>query len=80
MKKKNATVLDKEDNKPRIGYMCGVDFIFELENAEDGNHIYPSVKSLKKYHRCVEEDGIVKVEIKPLKWLQEPTVFKRVKK
>lgn len=45
----------------RYGYMCKIDFDWEVGHATGGNTIYPSVKDLKKNHDfgC----GIVKVKI-----------------
>ena len=46
------------------GYMCKTDWDYELGNAEDGNHVYPSIEALKKHHTCWEECGIVEVEVR----------------
>jgi len=49
--------------RPRYGYMCQVDFDYELENAKGGCPVYASVSDLKKERGCVRECGIVKVKI-----------------
>ena len=46
----------------KIGYMCQIDFEYELGNARDGNKVYPSVKNLLENHNS--NCGIVEVEIK----------------
>jgi hypothetical protein len=55
-----------------IGYMCGVDYEFELGEASDGNKVYPDVASLKAHRKCVDEDGIVQVEVRFKGWAQTP--------
>lgn len=54
-------MTDQKDS--RIGYMCKVDFMWELGEAMGGNEIYASIEDLKENRPCVEECGIVKVEI-----------------
>lgn len=48
-------------NEIKYGYMCTIDWNWELGEAKGGNTIYPSVKDLKEVHdfNC----GIVKVKI-----------------
>jgi len=48
--------------KSIIGYMCYIDYVYELGNASDGNKVYPSEEALKKEHECWEECGIVEVD------------------
>jgi len=43
------------------GWMCAVDFVYELGEAADGNKIYPSEEDLRKYHDCVDHCGIEEV-------------------
>jgi hypothetical protein len=50
-------------NEPRYGYMCKVDFDWELGEALGGTAIYPSVEDLKAERKCVSSCGIVKVKI-----------------
>ncbi len=47
----------------KIGFMCKVDYDLELENSPDGNEVYPTVLSLKRNRKCVNECGYVKVKI-----------------
>ncbi len=53
-----------------IGYMCKADFDEELTNAE--TYIYPSLDELKAKRACVAECGIVEVEVKLLRVVQQP--------
>ena len=46
-----------------LGYMCRTDFDWELGMAADGNKIFPSVKALKHYRKCVKGCGIVRVRV-----------------
>ena len=54
-----------------IGYMDKIDFECEIGLAQGGNTIYPTIKDLKKNKKCVEECGIVKVEVKLVKVIEE---------
>lgn len=47
----------------KYGYMCKVDFDFELGEVSSGNLIFPSVEDLKKNMKCVSSCGIVKVKV-----------------
>jgi len=53
----------KLSRKYKIGYMCATDWHHEVECAEDGVHIYPSIRSLKHYRKCTKECGIVRVKM-----------------
>lgn len=48
----------------KIGYMCKVDFEHELGEALGGNRIFSSIEDLKKNRKCVDECGIVRVEVR----------------
>lgn len=48
----------------RRGFMCKIDFDYELEGAKDGNRVYPSVDALRKGHPCVDDCGIVEIEVR----------------
>lgn len=45
------------------GYMCAIDWDWELGEAMGGTKIYSSVEDLKECHKCWEECGIVKVKV-----------------
>lgn len=55
----------------RLGYMCKIDFECELSNASGGNRVFPSVADLKNYHTCVDSCGIVEVEVRMTRVIQE---------
>lgn len=55
--------LKKQATRTVTGYMCMIDWDYELGNAPDGNKIYPSIEALKKEHSCWEECGIVEVTV-----------------
>ena len=52
------------------GYMCGVDFAYELGEAVSGNTVYPSVGDLKKHHSSWEECGIDEVRVSFVKEIE----------
>ncbi len=69
-------------DKTVTGYMCMVDWDWELGNASGGNKVYPSIEDLKRCHTCWEECGIVEVEVrmtkvivdeKPIEWNKNET-------
>lgn len=49
--------------EPRFGYMCKVDFDWELGEALGGSTIYPNLKDFKEHVKCHDHCGIVKVRI-----------------
>lgn len=57
------------------GFIDGTDFQHHLEADANGVKVYPSVTTLRKGigHDPVE-CGIAEVEIKFVRWVQEPTV------
>lgn len=54
-----------------IGYMCKVDFDYEVGNAMGGNVIYPSETDLRRNRKCVEGCGIVEVMVSQIRVVQE---------
>lgn len=63
------------------GYMCKVDWDYELGEALGGNKVFPSQADLIENKKCTDECGIVEVEIR-LKQVIQPSDFsiKRNKK
>lgn len=49
-------------HKTVTGYMCMTDFAFELGKAVV--EIYPTEKSLLEHKKCVDECGMVMVEVR----------------
>lgn len=45
------------------GYMCRVDWEYELGLASGGNRVYPSLEDIKAHSKCASECGIVKVRV-----------------
>lgn len=46
-----------------IGYMCTIDYEYELGRASGGNTIYPTLEDLKKHHSMWNECGVVEVKV-----------------
>jgi len=46
------------------GYMCKVDWDHELGSALGGNRIYPSAKNCIEDRGCINECGMVEVEVR----------------
>lgn len=67
-----TTSMWAEDNADYvIGYMCLTDFECELGGAIGGNTVYPSAEDLRKRRGCVAECGIVEVEVRARRIVQE---------
>lgn len=49
------------------GYMCLVDWEYEIGHAADGNKVYPSLKALQEHHNCWAECGVVEVEVRSIR-------------
>lgn len=60
---------------PKYGYICKIDWDYELGEALGGCTIYPSVKDLKANHdfNC----GIVKVRIELEEVIEERNLFSK---
>jgi len=50
-------------DKIEYGYMCKIDYDWELGCALGGSKIYPNKEDLIKHHNCAETCGIVKVKV-----------------
>ncbi len=53
------------------GFMCTIDWDYELGEALGGNRIYPSVRDLKDNHATSTECGIVEVEVRIVKTVKK---------
>lgn len=51
--------------------MCKVDFDHEIGEALGGNKVFPSVEDLIMNSPCVDQCGIVEVEVKLLRVVKE---------
>ena len=58
--------MTKQRRDGRIGYACKTDF-----DWENSCEVYDSVEVLKRKRPCVEECGIVKVEMKLLEIVED---------
>jgi hypothetical protein len=71
----NIVVYKDEEHdvgyKPRTGYMCTTDFAHEL--GECTTSVYSSVDSIKEDRKCVEQCGIIRVEVQYASTSQEPS-------
>ena len=47
----------------RFGYICKIDWDWELGEALGGSKIYPNIDDLKENHLCWKDCGIVKVKV-----------------
>lgn len=57
----------------QIGYICGIDFQHEFDHPTNIG-LYSTAEELKLNRTCWKQCGIVKVEIKVVKWV-EPQDF-----
>ena len=57
-------------NESAYVFMCKTDFDYELGLAEGGVQVYFSIEDLKRCRPCVEDCGIVKVEVRLLEVIQ----------
>ena len=58
------TSMNREDDGSVIGFMCMIDWEFELGAACGGNRIYPSLDDLKQNHPCWKACGVAEVEVR----------------
>lgn len=56
--------------KKITAYLCGTDYYHEI--GECTTHTFASVKALKQNNKCWRECGIVKVEVRLVKWMTKP--------
>jgi hypothetical protein len=53
-----------EEGGAERGYMCLIDWEWELGAASGGNRVYPSVEDLLRCHTCADACGVVEVEVR----------------
>lgn len=58
------------NTRERYGYMCYVDYLHEVGEGPT-SPVYSSIKAIKEAMKCVEQCGIVEVEIKKRKVVQD---------
>lgn len=58
-----VNAVNAEEDGKVIGYMCLIDFEWEIGAASGGSKVYPSVEDLKADHTCWAGCGIVEVRV-----------------
>ena len=71
---KQMTIKSFNENEDGviIGYMDLTDFECELGTALGGNTVYPSIEDVYNNKKCAIECGVVEVEVKLRRIVQEP--------
>lgn len=64
---------ENDGDKHVTAYMCLVDFECEVGLASGGNVVYPSIDECREGRKCVGGCGIVEVEIRATRVVQEPS-------
>ncbi len=59
------------------GYMCAVDWQYEIGAASGGNIVHPSIEDLKEKRRCWRRCGIVEVEVKFSRWVEAQNIMEQ---
>jgi hypothetical protein len=54
------------------GYMCLTAFEHDFEGDCGGTKVYPSLEALQENHKCLAQCGIVEVEVKAVRIVQDP--------
>lgn len=55
------------------GFMCKIDWDYELGAASDGNKVFPSADALRRAHSSVDACGIVEVAVTLVRVVSEGT-------
>jgi len=73
LKQAGLIIPDDQDSRPVVTdlFMCKVDFECELGMAAGGNVVYGSVEELRERRKCVDACGIVEVECREVRVVQE---------
>jgi hypothetical protein len=53
-----------------ITYMCGINWQHDLLSGSRGVDVFPSEAAIRKNKGCIEECGIVEVEMRIRRWVQ----------
>jgi len=70
-KRNKPSAIWADEDGGVTGYMCLTDFECELGGATGGNIVHPSVEDLRKRRGCVDRCGIVEVEVRARRVVQE---------
>jgi hypothetical protein len=60
-----------EEERVASVFMDGVDWQHEIEHAAGGNRVYASAEDLKKNSKCWPQCGIVEVEVRLVRWVED---------
>jgi hypothetical protein len=63
------------DPRKVTGFMCKTDFDCELGAAKGGNLVYASEADLRASRGCLDECGLVEVEVSLVRVIQEDNFF-----
>ena len=66
-----SRTMNADENGEVHGYMCRIDWEYELGAASDGDRVYPSLKALQHHRKCVSECGIVEVAVRLVRVVEE---------
>lgn len=69
----NTTKPDDRADAPVVGFMCLTNYWHELGLAPRGGTVYSSIEALRRERGCVKDCGIVEVEVRLRRVVQEPT-------
>ena len=58
-------------------FMCGVDWQYHLDADALGTTLYPDEESLRDRRKCIDECGIVEVEVRLIRWVRPQNLFGR---
>jgi hypothetical protein len=69
----DSTPPDDRADAPVVGFMCLTNYWHELGQAPRGGRVYSSLESLRANRSCVAACGIVEVEVRLRRVVQEPS-------
>lgn len=67
-----------KDEDTAIVYMCGVDWQHHTLSDSSGTVVYPSEDVLRNARSCIPQCGIVEVEMKVRRWVQNQNMRTRI--
>lgn len=70
LKKGDEGAWSLKTDDSAITYMCGVNWQHDLLSGNNSVDVFPSEAALRKNKRCVDECGIVEVEMRVRRWVQ----------
>jgi hypothetical protein len=67
-------MVKKKKKKVVTGFMCKIEWDYNIGKAASGVTIYPTLETLRRYHGSIEECGIVEVEVSIKEIVEESKV------